>query len=309
MTWIDSQLPVRDEVFVDHVGYFVHDLDAAGTQLERLGFRVSAINVQTNADASGALKPSGTSNRLAKLRFGFLEMLAATHDTPLAEQFKQQIARYSGLRLIAFSAADMRHERARLVDAGFAMQEVVELKRRDRTLPGEPEVHFSVLRPQPGVMAEGRVQWVRPHTADIVWRPETITTENGAEGLSDTLICVDDPAAVAARYGHYVSRTPIVRDGMHVVPLERGGLVFVDAAQAAKLLPGFRAPSLPFMAGQALRADLALTRAVLAKNGIKPVIESDDLICVGPADALGAYMLFHALKVSDPWSAMFRRVG
>jgi len=309
VTWIDSQLPVRDEVFVDHVGYFVHDLDAAGTQLERLGFRVSAINVQTNADASGALKPSGTSNRLAKLRFGFLEMLAATHDTPLAEQFKQQIARYSGLRLIAFSAADMRHERARLVDAGFAMQEVVELKRRDRTLPGEPEVHFSVLRPQPGVMTEGRVQWVRPNTPDTGWRPETITTENGAEGLSDTLICVDDPAAVAARYGHYVSRTPIVRDGMHVVPLERGGLVFVDAAQAAKLLPGFRAPSLPFMAGQALRADLALTRAVLAKNGIKPVIESDDLICVGPADALGAYMLFHALKVSDPWSAMFRRVG
>src|SRR5436853_6448008 len=119
VTWIDSQLPVRDEVFVDHVGYFVHDLDAAGTQLERLGFRVSAINVQTNADASGALKPSGTSNRLAKLKFGFLELLAVTHHTPLAEQFKQQIARYSGLQLIAFSAHDVHRERARLVEAGF----------------------------------------------------------------------------------------------------------------------------------------------------------------------------------------------
>src|SRR5437764_1107111 len=124
VTWIDRQLPVRDEVFVDHVGYFVHDLDAAGTQLERLGFRVSAINVQTNADASDALKPSGTSNRLAKLKYGFLEMLAATHDTPLADQFKQALARYSGLHLIALSAADMHSERARLIDAGFAMQEV-----------------------------------------------------------------------------------------------------------------------------------------------------------------------------------------
>jgi hypothetical protein len=309
VTWIDRQLPERDEVFVDHVGYFVRDLDAAGAQLERLGFRVSATNIQTNADASGALKPSGTSNRLAKLKYGFLEMLAATHDTPLAEQFKQQIARYSGLQLIAFSAADMRRERARLVEAGFAMQEVVELKRRDRTLAGEPEVHFSVLRPQPDVMAEGRIQWVRPNTPDTVWRPETITTENGAEGLTDTLICVENPEAVAARYGRYVGRTPIVRDGMHVVPLERGGLVFVDVVQAAKVLPDFRAPSLPFMAGQALRADLTLIRGVLAKNGIEPVIASDDMICVGPADALGAYMLFHALKVSDPWSAMFRRVG
>jgi hypothetical protein len=304
VTWAERQLPERGEVFVDHVGYFVHDLEAAGAQLARLGFRVSAVNVQTNADASGALKPSGTSNRLAKLKFGFLEMLAATHDTPLAEQFRQQIARYSGLQLIAFSAADMARERARLVEAGFAMQEVVELKRRDRTLAGEPEVHFSVLRPQPGAMAEGRIQWVRPNTPETVWRAETITTENGAEGLTDTLLCVDDPAAVAARYGRYVGRTPIARDGMHVVPLDRGGLVFVDAAQAATMLPGFRAPSLPLMAGQALRADLALTRATLAKNGITPVAARDDLICIGPADALGGYMLLHAPGMTDPWGAL-----
>ena len=304
MSFIERQLPERDEVFVDHVGFFVHDLAAGGAQLERLGFRVSAANVQTNADASGALKPSGTSNRLAKLKFGFLEMLAATHDTPLAGQFKQQIARYSGLHLIAFSAADMRRERTRLVDAGFAMQEVVELKRRDRTLAGEPEVHFSVLRPQPGVMAEGRIQWVRPNTPETVWRAETITRENGAEGLTDTLICVDDPSAVATRYGRYVGREPITRGAMNFVPLERGGLAFIDPVQAARLLPDFRAPSLPFMAGQALRADLALTRAVLARNGIGPVVASDDLIWIGPADALGAYLLFHEPAVSDPWGVL-----
>jgi Glyoxalase-like domain len=304
VSWTARQLPERDGVFVDHVGYFVHDLDAAGTQLERLGFRVSAVNVQTNADASGALKPSGTSNRLAKLKFGFLELLAATHETPLADQFKQQIARYSGLHLIAFSAEDMRRERTRLIEAGFAMQDVVELKRRDRTLPGEPEVHFSVLRPQPGVMAEGRLQWVRPHTPEIVWRAETITTENGGEGLTDTLLCVDDPAGVAARYGHYVGRAPIVRGGLHVVPLERGGLVFADVAQAAKVMPGFRAPSMPFMAGQAIRADLACTRAVLEQNNVTPVLATQDLTCIGPADALGSYMLFHAPTVDDPWGAM-----
>ncbi len=122
VSWTGRQLPQGDEVFIDHVGYFVADLDAAGAQLERLGFRVSLTNVQTNADASGALKPSGTSNRLAKLKFGFLEILAATHDTPLAEQFRKQIARYSGLQLIAFSAADMARERERLIGAGFAMQ-------------------------------------------------------------------------------------------------------------------------------------------------------------------------------------------
>src|SRR5205085_5756170 len=304
MNWVRRQLPERAEVFLDHVGYFVADLDTAGAQLERLGFRVSAINVQSNADASGALKPSGTSNRLAKLQFGFIELLAGTHDTPLADQFKQAIARYSGLHLIALSAEDMRIERARLTDAGFAMQEVVELKRRDRTLAGEPEVHFSVLRPQAGVMAEGRVQWVRPHTPEIVWRAETITTENGAEGLTDMLICVDDPAAVAERYGRYLGCAPVMRGGLHAVDLERGALLFADATRTSEILPDFRAPSLPFMAGQALRADLAKTREVLARNRIEPVFANTHVVCVGPRDALGGYLLFHAPTVREPWATL-----
>jgi hypothetical protein len=303
VSWAERQLPQGDEVFIDHVGYFVHDLDAAGAQLERLGFRVSLTNVQTNADASGALKPSGTSNRLAKLKFGFLEILAATHDTPLGEQFKKQIARYAGLHLIAFSAADMPRERERLIGAGFAMQPVIELRRRDRTLPGEPEVHFSVLRPEPDVMAEGRVQWVTPHTPDTVWRPETIS-QNGVEGLTDILLCVEDPGAVAARYGRYLGRDRAMRSGRHVITLDRGGLVCVDQDEAAKTLPDFRPPSLPFMAGQALRADLTLTRATLEKAGVQPVFASADLLCLGPADVLGGYLLLHAPNVRDPWGAL-----
>ena len=58
--WADRQLPEAGEVFLDHVGYFVSDLEAAGAQCQRLGFRVSSTNVQTNADASGALKPPRT---------------------------------------------------------------------------------------------------------------------------------------------------------------------------------------------------------------------------------------------------------
>ena len=74
--------------------------------------------------------------------------------------------------------------------------------------------------------------------------------------------------------------------------------------QAARILPDFRPPALPFMAGQAVRADLALTRAVLASSGIKPVFSSAELICIGPADALGSFLLFHAASVGNPWAAL-----
>jgi hypothetical protein len=156
------------------------------------------------------------------------------------------------------------------------------------------------------VMAEGRVQWVHPHTPDIVWWAETITTENGAEGLTEMLICVDAPDAVATRYGRYVGRAPVMRGGLHAIALDRGGLVFADARQAARMLPDFRPPSLPFMAGQALRADLARTREALARNGVEPVFAGDDVVCVGPSDALGGYLLFHKPTVSDPWRALRR---
>jgi hypothetical protein len=118
------------------------------------------------------------------------------------------------------------------------------------------------------------------------------------------LLCVDDPATVAARYGRYLARAVEPRDGVWFIALDRGGLSFLDPAQAAKILPDFRPPSLPFMAGQALRADLARTRAVLAANGVAPVLASADLICVGPADALGGYLLFHSPAVTDPWRAL-----
>ena len=49
--WADRQLPVGDDVFLDHVGIFTADLGAAGAQLSRLGFAVSPVNLQQNADA------------------------------------------------------------------------------------------------------------------------------------------------------------------------------------------------------------------------------------------------------------------
>ena len=80
--------------------------------------------------------------------------------------------------------------------------------------------------------------------------------------------------------------------------------MFVDSARCGTILPDGSPPALPFMSGQALRADLARTREVLARNGVEPVMASDTLICVGPTDALGGYLLFHDASISDPWAAL-----
>ena len=79
-----DQSPTGDQIFLDHVGYFVDDLDRAARSAERLGFQVSPINVQMRFDDRGELVKTGTSNRLMMLGSGFLEVLAATSETPLA---------------------------------------------------------------------------------------------------------------------------------------------------------------------------------------------------------------------------------
>ena len=189
------------------------------------------------------------------------------------------------------------------------MQQVVTLRRRDKTFPGAPELAWSVLRPEPGVMAEGRVQFAKTHNPEHVWRDELTAHPNGADGLSDILLCVEDRREAAGSYGRYVGREPRHDEASSKVSLDRGRLVFVERQAAAAMLPAFAAPSLPFIAGQALRTnEIATTRAVLDRNAVTPLYADGDLVCVGPADALGGYLLFHTPTMNAPWQELARRV-
>ena len=45
-----SQTPAGNEIFLDHVGWFVPDMDTAGRQFEDLGFVLTPFVAQHNAD-------------------------------------------------------------------------------------------------------------------------------------------------------------------------------------------------------------------------------------------------------------------
>src|SRR5580658_49527 len=113
-----NQLPGPGEVFLDHTAFFVPAMDVASDVLERCGFRLTPFTVQTNREGNKTV-PSGTGNRCAMFRNGYLELLTATSDTPLAAQLREQIADHPGLHLAAFSTADAAGEHRRLAAAGF----------------------------------------------------------------------------------------------------------------------------------------------------------------------------------------------
>ena len=165
------QTPAGDQIFLDHLGWFVPDMEVAGRQFEDLGFVLTPFVAQQNADpGGGAPVPAGTGNRCAMLRRGYLEILTASDgvDTPLAQQLNAAVARYTGLHLIAFTIDEADAAHTRLEAGGFAPQPPVHL-RRPLALPGggAAEVAFTVLRVPPGAMEEGRVQMLG---RTICWR-------------------------------------------------------------------------------------------------------------------------------------------
>ena len=300
----ERNVPAAGEVVLDHVGLFVPDMARAAEAFERLGFELTPFSPQRHRLAPGQpLVPAGTANRLAVLSEGYLELLTPVADTPVARQLEAAIARYAGLHLVAFGTSDALAAERHLRGAGFAPQPVIELERTVASPAGERVARFSVVRVPPGTMAEGRVQYCRHHTPELVWQARWLAQPNRARALADLVLCVADPAAAAARHGRFVGRAPTAGHGCHLLELDRGRLVFTDPAGLARLLPGTEVPCLPFIAALALTTDdLAATRAVLDQNGLRAAALGAGGLAVAVPGGICATVCFLAAGAASPWA-------
>jgi hypothetical protein len=126
----DRQLPTGEEIFLDHIGHFVPDREAAAGALARAGFAPAPVSIQTSpAPAGGAPQLTGTGNITAMLTRGYIEVLFKTADTPLGRELDAAVARYSGVHLAALAVADAAAAHRRLAAGGFRMRPLVEMQR------------------------------------------------------------------------------------------------------------------------------------------------------------------------------------
>ena len=297
----DCFVPDIGQVFLDHVGLFVADLDAIPAWFTRLGFTLTPRAMHMHRDVAGREAPSGTSNHCAMFREGYLEILGATADTPLAAQLKARLARYPGVHLIAFAAADADARHAALDQTDLAPLPLVHLQ-RPIDLDGGPTAtgRFSVIRMPPDSMPEGRIQVVTHHTPELVWQPRFLTHANGVEALTEVLVCVDDPAEAAGRFGRLLTRPARTADGAAEVDLNRGGIRFLTPDRLALELPDLTPPSLPFIAAIGFRCrDLAATGRFFADRNIPVKAWSRTLLRLPASEALGLTMLFRSTDRDD----------
>ena len=299
---IQRQLPDDGEIFLDHVGHFIRDPDAASRALRRVGFSPTPISIQFNPDRAGGESPTGTGNVTAMFRCGYVEALFKSADTPLGRELDAAIARYSGVHLAAFSVRDAAAAHRRLDAAGFRVRPLVRMQRPVATENGKDIAAFTVVRVEPGVMAEGRIQILTHHTEAAVWQSRWLDHPNGATGLVDLVIATAEPTEAAMRYSRFLDRPAAENSAGHVVRLDRGRIQFVTPETLIRFAPGLIVPSLPFIGLYAVAVQ-SMDRLAhhLSGNGVVFARHADSILVQFPEEVgIGAWIFVE--RASDlPW--------
>jgi len=293
----DAQLPSPGRLNLDHVAHFVPDRDAAAAALVRLGFTLTPFSEQSHRlEADGPVVPAGTGNRCVMLREGYLEFLTPFLDTPIANQLRESIARYTGVHLIAYGTRDADADFNRLQAGGFKPLLPVKLQREAQTVTGTTTVRFAVTRTPPGSMAEGRIQFCGHQTPEGVWQLRWVDHANRALGLRRVFLCIDDPVEAAPRYARYAGIATVQTSrsiGLEFVQAtERGSLHLMDAT-AMQAQFGLEPPSMPWIAGyELLSDDLSITRAVLETADVAVTPLPDGRLQVVLPPEVGGFIVF-----------------
>lgn len=302
------QLPKGDEIFLDHVAHFVPDMAAAHQELNRLGFvQTPYTEHRHRIDEDSDPVPSGTANRCIMLPEGYIEVISVSDPaTDLGKRTQEQLDRYVGLHLIAFSCVDPESVQGRLTLTGFHPQPLVDLK-RPVTLPngGEDEATFTCCRVRPQDMPEGRVQYLAHHSETIVWQERWMQHGNGIVALRDVVIGAEVLDKTAARYCWFLDRGGPKPVSAHIwrVPLDRGGVVIADEEGLESLLPEADYPDEgPLVAGYGvLSADLEATERFFLERDFAPVRVDGHLRLTLP-ESLGGTLFIAESESAFPWS-------
>jgi hypothetical protein len=281
----DRQLPILDEIFLDHVGHFVRDPQAASRALARAGFAPTPVSVQVVPDPEAAPRPTGTGNVTAMFSRGYIEVLFKTADTALGRELEAALARHAGVHLAAFAVADAAAAHRRLAAAGFRMQPLVHMQRPVETGGAPGIAAFTLARLEAGQMPEGRIQILTHRTEAMVWQPRWLSHPNGAVALTDVIIAARDLEDAAWRFARFTGREARPSPSGAIIELDRGRVQLVSAEAFTRKLPDVPIPSLPFVGAYGIRvASLAVTCDMLERNGLRTRRNDHDLVVTFPEE-------------------------
>jgi len=235
---------------------------------------------------------------------GYIEFLFKTADSAIGREFDAALARYAGVHLAAFAVADAQSAHERLAAAAFRVQPLVEMQRPVATTAGDDTAAFTIVRVEPGIMREGRIQMLTHHTEAAVWQPRWLSHPNSAIGLIDVVIAVADVEEATQRFARFTGRTATPTPGGALLRLDRGGVYLVSHDRLTVRLPEVAIAQLPFIAGYALRVqslEAAETAAEGANLEWRALEGGDGIVACFPAELGEGAWFFVEHASALPW--------
>lgn len=292
-----AQVPGEGEIYLDHVGWFVRDMERASAVFTRLGFPLTPYSVHGDRDpATGESRLVGSANRLAMLERGYLEILTPVDgtDTPVSRHMRACLEAYQGIHLAAFTVADAEAEAEALPRRGFSVMPTVNLRRAVETAQGDrDEVAFTVIRAELGSVPEGRLQTLTHHTPELMWQPRHVARDNGFRALSGLVWASEDPAESGERLARYTGRPVRETAEGSEIQLDRG-MLRVVTPRAARDRYGRGLPeAFPAVVAVLFEGSVETAARHLDVTGISFSREEDGVLVVPGTEALGSVLVLH----------------
>lgn len=286
-----------------HIGLVVPDLGAAIATFRRLGFNVAPPAYPALPPTPGAEpEPIGAGNTHADFPRSFIELLAAVPEdraslpegavlTPLRlpdEQLETarnamrrtvagligRLDRFEGAHILVFASADAERTAARLDAAGLAHTGARAAQRPIATADGtrlEPIEYLDIHADggSAAMLPEGRIGVARDAPAAVLDAQTGIDHPNGAVALGEVVLCADDVAAAAERYGRYLGVRARRTGDAASFDLGGSALTITTPPAFAVRFPGERAPASPSLSAYAVDvADLTAAVDILRDGGV-----------------------------------------
>lgn len=265
---------------LDHVGVAGADLQSLSDAYERLGFRLTPPAPHYAPGPDGAPQRTGTGNRCAMLREGYLELIAVIDPARPSATLERMVARHRGIHILAFAIEDAEAELARLRADGLAIDSIAWLERPIGGNGAGGVARFARL-PLPDA-PEGRLQLIQHLTPELLWQPPLLDQPNRAVALEEAVIAAANREETLARLARLTGIAP----SGDVIALPRGRVRVTDRDP----LPGVPAPVRPVIAAVVLRTDDGATaiRRLCGELGR----DTAGGFLVPPENAAGAALLF-----------------
>ncbi len=288
-----------DVDYLDHsVVVTVTDLNGLYDTYEALGFTLTPRSTHTGtAQPDGERQSLGTANRCAVFGENYIELLGHL-DSSLPDPWgvRRLAAAYEGLRGYVFGCGDADHVDRRLAEQGVSTTGVLMLQRDIPTPDGVGTLRARVIQVDPPLAPEGGVRIAEVQGLDLIHQPRFLDHPNGAVGLSRvTLVVADEETDRYVERYRKVLGIPARQIGpRHVFALRVGGLEIVPLSALDEILPGEKAPTLPYVAAQTVAVnDLGRAKSVIEGNGfaVRPLPGG---FFVSADDTRGANLVFEA---------------